>query len=159
MKPLRSSLTLLGLIALSFAVAGLGGWATSSSVTSWYPTLAKPAWNPPAWLFGPVWTLLYVLMAVAAWLVWKCRPAPGVGAALRVYFGQLGLNLVWSVIFFGMRQPGLAVAEITLLWLAIAGTIILFRRHSKAAAWLMVPYLAWVTFAAVLNFTIWQLNR
>lgn len=159
MKSLRPTFVLLGFVALSFAVAGVGGWATSSSVATWYPTLAKPAWNPPAWVFGPVWTLLYVLMAVAAWLVWKCRPEAGVGTALRAYFGQLGLNLAWSVIFFGMRQPGLAVAEIALLWLAIAGTISLFRRHSKAAAWLMAPYLAWVSFAAFLNFTIWQLNR
>ena len=142
-------------VAVTFAAAAIGNWATGSSVGDWYGTLRKPSWTPPGWLFGPVWTVLYASMATAAWMVWR---RVGWGRATAAYGVQLALNAGWSVLFFGLRQPGWAAAEIIALWLAIAVTIALFARESKAAAWLLVPYLAWVTFAAALNVAIWRLN-
>ena len=155
----RSWVVLAGLVALCLAVGGLGGWVTAQSVADWYPTLAKPAWNPPAWVFGPVWTALYVMMAVAAWLVWRRGPdAPAVRAALVLFFVQLALNGLWSPLFFGLRAPGLAALDIAALWAMIALTTTAFFRQSRAAGLLMLPYLAWASFAAVLNFTIWRMN-
>jgi benzodiazapine receptor len=149
----------LALFLISTLAAGaLGGWATSSSVASWYPGLSKPAWNPPAWVFGPVWTALYISIGVAAWLVWRRREAGAVRGPMTAWAVQLALNAGWSVVFFGLRQPGWAVVEITALWCAIAVTICLFAQHSRAAALLLVPYLAWVSFATVLNVAIWRLN-
>lgn len=149
---------LIGLVAVTFGAAALGSTVTSSSLDGWYPTLTKPAWNPPNWIFGPVWTTLYLLMAIAAWLVYRrggWRPARG---ALGLYGLQLALNVAWSAIFFGLRAPGLAFAEILLLWLAITATGFAFGMHSRVAALLLVPYLAWTSFAALLNFTLWRLN-
>jgi len=139
---------------------GVGSIATSRSVAEWYPVLVKPWWNPPSWLFGPVWTLLYILMGLAAWRVW--RSAGGFGgapAAMALFFIQLALNSVWSWIFFGLRMPGVALFELVLLWFAIAATIKSFLPIDVLAAWLMSPYLAWVTFAGALNSAIWLLNR
>lgn len=154
----RSWIVLAGFLAASFVVAAIGGMLTSAGMPEWYMSLEKPAFNPPSWIFGPVWTALYITMAVAAWLVWKSSGFRGAGPALSLYFVQLGLNLAWSGVFFALRSPGWALVEIAALWLAIAGTILLFFRHSAAAGWLMVPYLVWVSFAALLNAAIWRLN-
>jgi tryptophan-rich sensory protein len=151
---------LLIALALPLAVGGLSGFATSAGVAAWYPTLVKPAFNPPAWLFGPVWTLLYLMMGVAAFLVWRRGlGADGVRLALGVFLFQLLLNGLWSLLFFGLRSPGWALVDIGLLWLAIGGTIWLFWRVAPTAGLLLLPYWAWVSFAAVLNGSIWSLNR
>jgi translocator protein len=146
---------LAGLVALCLGVGAIGGAVTAPAVLEWYPTLNKPSWNPPSWLFAPVWTVLYVMMAVAAWLVWKTGNSR---AALTLWGGQLALNLAWSILFFGARAPGLALIEIFVMWLSIAATIFLFAQKSKVAAYLMVPYLCWVSFAAALNAAIVMLN-
>lgn len=151
-------LVLAAFLTACFAVAGIGGWLTSLGMPEWYMTLRKPAWNPPSWLFGPVWTTLYVAMAVAAWLVWKQAGFDGATAALSLFFVQLALNLAWSGIFFALRSPGWALVEILVLWVAILVTTVLFFRHSSWAGALMVPYLLWVGFASVLNAAIVRLN-
>ncbi|MEI6083063.1 MAG: TspO/MBR family protein [Verrucomicrobiota bacterium] len=155
MRSVNQWIVLGGFVAASFAAAALGGVTTASSVRDWYPTLVKPAWNPPAWIFGPVWTVLYLAMAVAAWLVW-CRV--GWGGALVWFVVQLALNATWSPVFFGMHRIGLALVNIVLLWAAIAGTMVAFWKVAPVAGWLFVPYLAWVSFATVLNYTLWRLN-
>ncbi len=152
---MRSWLVLAGFVMLCLAVAALGGLATVQSVAEWYPTLNKPSWTPPSWLFGPVWTVLYIMMAVAAWLVWKAGQAKG---ALLLFGAQLLLNLAWSFLFFGAKSPGLGLIDIVLLWLAIAATIFAFSLKSRLAAFLMVPYLCWVSFATALNAAIFMLN-
>ena len=149
---------LCGFVAASFTAAAIGGTATSRAVRDWYPTLVKPAWNPPAWLFGPVWTVLYIAMAVAAWLVWRRVGWAGARLALTLFMVQLTLNAAWSIIFFGLRNPGAAFAEVVVLWAAILGTLVLFWQVSVPAGILFIPYLAWVSFATVLNFAIWRLN-
>ena len=146
-------------LAASLVAAGVGSLATSASVETWYPTLAKPAWNPPSVVFGPVWTLLYVLMSLAAWRVWRRSEHPLARNTLAGFFVQLGLNALWSILFFGMRQPALAFAEIILLWLVLVWLQIRFAKIDLWAALCWLPYLAWVSFAAALNFSIWQLNR
>jgi len=147
-------------IALPLAVGGLSGYATTGGVSTWYPTLAKPSFNPPAWVFGPVWTLLYIMMGVAAFLVWRQGlTTEGARIALTVFAVQLALNGLWSILFFGMQTPGWALVEIVLLWLAIIATIGLFWRVTPAAGMLLLPYLAWVSFATVLNASLWWLNR
>jgi tryptophan-rich sensory protein len=156
---LKSVLMLVVFVVVSFLAAGLGGLATSGAVRDWYPTIAKPSWTPPSWLFGPVWTLLYISMGVAAWLVWKSGNTGAVRVALAVFFVQLGLNAMWSVIFFGMHRPGWAAVEIVMLWLAILATVILFWKIRPLAGAILLPYLAWVGFASVLNIAIWNLNR
>lgn len=124
----------------------------------YYARLAKPAWAPPPWLFGPAWTVLYALMGVAAWLIAK-RGGPGARGALGLWGLQLGLNAAWTPIFFGLRIPGIALVEIAAMWVAIAATTIVFFGRRTLAGALLLPYLAWVTFAAALNFEIWRLNR
>jgi tryptophan-rich sensory protein len=147
-------------VAIPLAVGAVGGIATSSSVSTWFPTLAKPPWNPPNWLFGPVWTLLYILMGVALWLVWrKGLDAAGVRGALILFGVQLLFNLGWSVIFFGLRRTGWALVEIVTTWVLILATLIAFYRLRPAAGWLLAPYQLWVTFATALNASIWWLNR
>jgi tryptophan-rich sensory protein len=131
---------------------------TASSVADWYQTLRKPVWTPPDSVFGPVWSALYVMMGVASWLVWRRLDSSSNRGALTLFGIQLGLNVAWSGSFFALRNPGLALAELFVLLGAIAATIAAFRRISPLAAALMVPYLAWSTFAAVLNFSIWRLN-
>ena len=152
---MRQWLVLAGFIGLCLAVGIVAGLVTAPAVIEWYPTLAKPSWTPPSWLFAPAWTVLYILMAVAAWLVWKAGNAK---AALILFFGQLLLNLAWSVRFFGARSPGLGLIDVTAMWLAIAATIFAFAFRSRLAAFLMVPYLCWVSFAAALNASIFMLN-
>jgi len=151
-------LGLIAFVAICFAVAALGGAATSSSVGDWYQTLERPAWNPPDWVFGPVWTALYLMMAIAAWLVWRRDGFTKARKALSWFALQLGLNLTWSVLFFGLHRPDLALVDIMLLLVAIAVTALSFRKHSTAAAFLLIPYLLWVAFATVLNTSIWLLN-
>ena len=148
------------MIALCFGAAGLGGMATSTGPDSWYAHLNKPGWNPPGWVFGPVWSALYLAMAVAAWLVY--RKAGSIRAAavpLGLFAVQLALNTLWSFVFFAWESPGWAFVEILVLWVAILATMIAFFRWSKIGGSLMIPYLAWVSFASFLTWTIWQLNR
>ncbi|MCJ7630404.1 MAG: tryptophan-rich sensory protein [Longimicrobiales bacterium] len=147
-------------VVTPLAVGGLSGFATARGVQEWYPTLVKPSFNPPSWVFGPVWTLLYLMMGIAAFLVWQKGWETGaVKTALALFAIQLILNGLWSVLFFGLRMPGLAFAEILLLWVSIGGTMVLFWRLAPVAGMLLLPYEAWVTFAAVLNGAIWALNR
>jgi translocator protein len=149
-------LVLAGFVLLCLAVGGIAGFATAQSVNDWYLTLNRPSWNPPGWLFGPVWTTLYVMMAVAAWLVW--RRGGNIQGAMILFFSQLALNFAWSFLFFGARSPWLGLVDIAMLWVALLATTIVFFGKSRVAGLLMLPYLAWVSFAAVLNFTIWRLN-
>jgi len=150
---------LIAAIAISQLAGVVGSIFTVSSVGTWYRVLEKPAFNPPPWVFGPVWTLLYTLMGVAAWLVWRRGlDTPGVRPALGLFIVQLVLNAAWSIIFFGLRRPLAAFVEILLLWTAILLTITWFFRVSRVAGWLLVPYIMWVTFAAVLNHAIVRLN-
>lgn len=146
-------------VTICFGAAAVGGWFTDSSVKTWYPGLLKPAGTLPSWVFGPVWSVLYLLMATAAWLVWQGRHAHDVRLPLGLFFGQLVLNAAWSFIFFGLRRPGLALAEILILLLAIVLTTINFSGYSRYAFWLMTPYLGWVGYATYLNFGLWRLNR
>lgn len=139
-------------IVVTFIAPALGAWAMPGE---WYAALRKPSWNPPSWIFGPVWTVLYLMMATAAWLVWR-RGGPR--SAPVLYAVQLALNAAWTPLFFGLKMPGLAFAEILLLLAAIVLTARAFARTSKAAALLLVPYIAWVSFASFLNFTLWRLN-
>ncbi|MBI2484130.1 tryptophan-rich sensory protein [Candidatus Uhrbacteria bacterium] len=141
-------------------LAGIIGWVfTTPSIAGWYAGLVKPALNPPAWVFGPVWTTLFVLMGVAAFLVWKKGlDRRDVKIALGIFVGQLILNTLWSIIFFGLHSPGGALIEIVFLWLAILATIVAFDKISKSAAWLLAPYILWVSFAMYLNYAIWTLN-
>jgi tryptophan-rich sensory protein len=149
----------LGAIVLCEAVGLLAGWATQTSVTTWYPTLAKPGFTPPDWVFAPAWTLLYALMGLAAFLVWQRGPQRGrARTALVAFGGQLALNAGWSFAFFGARSPSLGLVVILGLWAALAWTMVLFFRVRPAAGWLLVPYLAWVTYALALNAAIWHLN-
>lgn len=156
--PARSALVLLAFVAVCFAAAGLGSLFTTPQVApgGWYDSLDKPFFTPPGWLFGPVWTVLYLAMAVSGWLVWRRQGFSG--AAMSLFFVQLALNLGWSIVFFGLRAPALGLVEITVLWVAILLTILAFRGISRPAALLLVPYLAWVTFATLLNAGIWWLN-
>lgn len=151
-------LALAALLALSAAVAIVSGVVTVQSVGTWYPTLTKPPFNPPNWLFGPVWTVLYVAMALAAWRVWKLRTRAAVSGALGLYASQMALNFAWSLIFFGLHRVGAALIDILALLLALAATTIAFWLKDRVAGLLMGPYLAWVSFAALLNFEIWRLN-
>ncbi|MET7751213.1 TspO/MBR family protein [Micromonospora sp. NPDC005367] len=150
----RARWALLGFgaaVALAATVGVFGVRGTSAE----YAALDRPSWAPPGWLFGPVWTLLYVLIALAGWLAWG---RVGFGAAFWAWAVQLVLNAAWTPLFFAARRYGSAFAEIVVMWLAIALTVLLFARVSRPAALLMLPYWAWVTFAAALNFAIWQLN-
>lgn len=142
-------------------VAGLiGSVFTVSSVTGWYSMITRPELAPPNWIFGPVWTTLFVLIGIALFLVWKKEESQKkkVRIAIYLFMGQLILNTLWSIIFFGLHSPGWAFVEIIFLWLAILATIIAFARVSKLAAWLLIPYITWVSFAAYLNYSIWILN-
>ena len=152
---MRQWWVLAGFIAVCLSVGALAGLVTAPAVTEWYPTLVKPSWRPPNWLFAPVWTILYVMMAVAAWLVWK---AGNSRAALLLWAGQLLLNFAWSFLFFGARSPGLGLIDIVALWLAIAATLFALSLKSRLAAALMLPYLFWVSFALALNASIFLLN-
>jgi benzodiazapine receptor len=152
---LRDVLGLAGFVLLCFGVSLLGSIPAASAVPEWYASLERPAWGPPSWVFGPVWTVLYPLIAVAGWLVWREGRSR---TATLLYLLQLALNAAWPWIFFGMRRPDLAFLDIVALVAAIASTIVVFTRKSQTAARLLVPYLAWVLFAAALNLAVWRLN-
>lgn len=149
------------MVATCLAVGYIGSVATQSGTEVWFPTLIKPNFNPPAYLFAPVWTFLFVLMGVAAGLVWDQieHKSTIVRKALLFFAIQLALNALWSILFFGLRNPLLALIEIVILWLMIYETYILFGKVNRVAGYLFIPYLLWVSFAMVLNASIWWLNR
>lgn len=151
----RSAAALAAWLAIVFAAAAMGGIFLPGD---WYAGLQKPVWNPPNWIFGPVWTVLYVLMAIAAWRIWKHGGFLGQRVALSLFLIQLLFNALWSPLFFGLRHPAVAFVDIVLLWLALLGTVIAFWKVLPLAGALLVPYLAWVSFASALNFAIWRLN-
>ncbi len=153
----RQALGLLGWLALCFATAAIGAVA-SVNAAAFYAGLVRPAWAPPGWLFGPVWSGLYAMMAVSAWLVWRARGFAGARAALTLFIVQLAANALWSWLFFAWRRGDLASVEVLLLWGLILATIVAFRRVNALAAYLLYPYLAWVTFAAALTVAVTRLN-
>lgn len=153
----RQAIGLLGWLVLTFATAAIGAIA-SANAGAFYAELTRPSWAPPGWLFGPVWSTLYALMGVAAWLVWRAHGFAGARSAYVVFVTQLAANALWSWLFFVWRQGGLAFAEVLLLWCLIVAILVLFSRISTLAAALLLPYLAWVTFASALTFTVWRLN-
>ncbi len=157
MSRTRQALGLLGWLLAAFAAAAVGGFA-SASAGAFYAELVRPSWAPPGWLFGPVWSVLYVLMGLSAWLVWRVSGFAGAKFALFVFALQLAANALWTWLFFVWHLGGLAFAEILLLWVLIAVTIGLFWRVSRLSAALLVPYLAWVSFASALTLSIWRLN-
>ncbi len=155
----RDWIALLIFFGICFAVGASGSVFTASSVKTWYPGLLKPAGTPPPWVFGPVWSILYLLMSAAAWLVWRQRAHEDVWPALALFTAQLILNGLWSFVFFGLRRPGAALVEIIVLLVAIVMTALRFAEFSRLALWLMTPYAAWVLYASYLNFGIWRLNK
>jgi tryptophan-rich sensory protein len=154
---MSNTLKLIISLAIPQIAGGLGAFFTISSVQSWYQTINKPFFNPPSWIFGPMWTFLYVLMGIACYLIWKGE-YPQKKQLLTLFFAQLFLNELWSPAFFGMESPILGLVIIVPMWILILTCIIQFRKASKLASGLMVPYLLWVSFATVLNFSIWWLN-
>jgi len=158
-KASRDLFSLIAFIILCLAVSGIGGAITATSVGTWYQTLEKPPFNPPDWVFAPVWTTLYILMGIAAWRVWRRRSFEVTGRALVVFAVQLGLNLAWSFLFFGLQRIDLALFEIVFLLCAIITNTIMFWRIDRLAGLSFVPYAAWVTYATVLNAALWLLNE
>jgi translocator protein len=157
--PQRDLIKLIVSIIIPLAAAGIGSIFTSPNIASWYVNLVKPALTPPNWIFGPVWTLLYLLMGIAIFLVWRQdNNVPGVRRIMAVFGLQLVLNILWSVVFFGGKSPFWGLVVIILLWLAIAATIWQFSKVSSMAAWLLAPYLCWVSFATYLNAGVWRMN-
>ena len=151
-------ISLICWLGLCFLVAGISGSWTASEVPGWYRTLVRPSIAPPNWVFGPVWTLLYAMMAIAAWQVWESAASPLHTWGLVLFLVQLILNFAWSLIFFRHHAIGAALVEVVVLWAAIGATMLVFGRVSPVAAWLMTPYWAWVSFATVLNAAFWRLN-
>jgi tryptophan-rich sensory protein len=151
-------ISLLFWFVLCFAGAGVGGTFTAAEIPGWYRTLVRPSIAPPNWVFGPMWTALYAMMAVAAWRAWIAPASSLRTAGLILFVVQLALNFAWSFIFFREHAIGLALVEVMVLWAAICATTLVFSRFVPEAAWLMAPYLAWVTFASILNGAFWQLN-
>ncbi len=147
-------------IAIPLAVGGIAGYFTADAVnTVWFTTLKKPFFNPPNWLFAPVWTILYIMMGIAFYLIWKSHAKLEKRYTGYIYYWiQLALNFLWTFIFFVKQKPGLALVDISILFIMIASTIISFRKISHTAALLLAPYLCWVAFATALNFEIWRLN-
>ena len=152
----RDILVLIGFISLCLAVGSVSGYFTVTGVREWFPSLVKPSFNPPSWLFAPVWTVLYIMMGIAAWLVW--RRGGDINLALGMFFIQLALNFLWSFLFFNLRRIDVALLEILVLWISIAVTLSLFWNVDRRAGLLLVPYLAWVSFASLLNASFWRLN-
>ncbi len=156
---MSNTLKLIIAIVVSQLAGIIGSIFTMPSIDGWYALITKPALNPPSWVFGPVWTTLFVLMGISAFLIWKKGlDQKGVKVALGIFLGQLILNTLWSIIFFGLHSPFWAFIEIIFLWLAILTTIVAFYKISKTAGWLLVPYLLWVSFASYLNYSIYALN-
>jgi len=147
-------------LLITLSIGTVAGFVTTPQISNWYSTLNKPSFNPPDWIFGPVWTVLYILIAIAAYLIWEKRANRAVyNHARTIYFIQLLLNFSWSIVFFGLHQILQALIIIGLLFISIMINIVVFKRMSKAAAWLLAPYLIWVAFAGLLNFNIFILNR
>ena len=156
---MSSALKLITSIALPLTVGFTSSFFTITGIGSWYQTIQKPSWNPPNWIFGPVWTTLYIMMGIALYLIWKSDAAIRVkNNAILLFAFQLVLNFFWAIIFFDQHQPGWAFLEIVFLWILILLTIFAFAKISYLSAWLLVPYIAWVSFAAILNYTIWRMN-
>ena len=171
---INNTVKLIIAIVVSELAGIIGSIFTTPSIAGWYATLVRPTLNPPAWVFGPVWTTLFALMGISLFLIWKSDPSVAPKERRRggiLFFIQLVLNTLWSIIFFGLHNPGMAFVEIIFLWLAILAAIIAFAKisppsssiwttegHGKLAAWLLVPYILWVSFAMYLNFSIWMLN-
>ena len=158
-KASRDFLGLFAFVILCLAVSGIGGVITATSVDAWYQILEKPPFNPPDWVFAPVWTTLYILMGIAAWRVWRLRSFEVTGKALAVFALQLGLNLVWSFLFFGLQRIDLALVEIVILLCAIITNMVMFWQIDRLAGLLFVPYAVWVAYATVLNASLWLLNE
>ena len=154
----HTRMALIGWLALCFSAGAVGAIFAARAIPTWYAGLVKPPFNPPNQVFGPVWTILYTLMAVAAWIVWKTRPSTCRRRGLRLFLVQLALNCLWPWIFFSTHQMLTAFVDLAALWAAILLTLLTFKKMSTTAAWLMVPNLAWVTFAGYLNIAIWRLN-
>jgi tryptophan-rich sensory protein len=154
----RTAIGLLVWVAACVGGGALVGYSTAGGDSAWYQSLAKPSWTPPSWVFGPVWTMLYAAMGVAGWRVWRRGGWAAQSAPLMAFVAQLLLNFAWSFLFFGARQIGWALIEIGALWVAIVATIWLFRGVDRPAAWLLVPYLGWVTFATALTAAIYRLQ-
>jgi translocator protein len=156
----RSAIALFVAIATPLAAGGLGTIATSQAIPTWYRGLRRPSWTPPGWIFGPVWTTLYTMMGVAAWLVWKAGwEKSSVRRGIGLFVGQLFLNAIWTPLFFGRRAFGAALIDLSLLWGMIVATGIQFYRVSRPAGLLMLPYLLWVSYASSLNAGVWWMNR
>ncbi|KNZ32164.1 MAG: tryptophan-rich sensory protein [Methylibium sp. NZG] len=153
----KQALGLLGWLAATFLTGAIGAFASASAAT-FYTQLVRPAWAPPPWLFGPVWSVLYVMMGVAAWLVWREHGFRGAATALKLFVVQLFANALWTWLFFVWNLGALSLAEIVLLWFLIAATIVAFWRLNRLASVLLVPYLAWVSFATALTWSLWRLN-
>jgi len=152
-------LKLIVSISIPLLIGFTSGFFTITGAGSWYQTIQKPSWNPPGWVFGPVWTTLYVMMGIALFLIWKSSANKDVKqTAILLFSIQLILNFFWSFIFFNQQQPGWALVEIIVLWSAILITIFSFSKINNTASWLLVPYISWVSFATILNYTIWKLN-
>ena len=146
-------------ILLPMIIGGISGFFTSASINTWYVTLNKPWFNPPNWIFAPVWTLLYLMMGIAFYMIWKSEAVNAVKqTAVILFAAQLLVNFLWSLIFFYLKQPGWAMLDIILMWILIVATIFSFGKISSTAAWLMLPYICWVSFAMILNFYLWKLN-
>lgn len=158
-SPLASLFVLILFIAIVLSVEFLGGWFTQIGLVDWYPQIQKPSWTPPNWLFGPVWTLLYLLMAVALWLVWRAPTSRPKKRAYWLFGAQLFANLIWSALFFSLNCPLCALVDILLLWLLIVATMVSFHSIRPLATYLLIPYLIWTSYAVALNGAIWQLNR
>ena len=148
----------LGLVVCMAGCFGAAAMGALFPPGDWYASLNKPSWNPPSWVFGPAWSALYTMMGVSVWLVWQHGGFLAQRRALMRFIIQLALNAAWTPLFFGLHLPAIAFGEMLLLWLAIAATLLAFFRVNRFAGWLFVPYLAWVSFAAALNFTIWRIN-
>lgn len=154
----RKILALALILAATFGVGAIGAWVTAPSIPEWYESLNKPNFNPPNWLFAPIWSALYLLVSIAIWLAWQSAPAARRLALLAIYGGQLALNMLWSILFFAMHLPLLAYVDCLVLALVIAWMMVRFRRVNRFAAWLLAPYLLWVAFATLLNIAIVLLN-
>ena len=161
MTGLGSERRLLGLalwIGVCFSAAAVGNWLGGGGIDDWYPSLVKPSWTPPGWIFGPVWTVLYILMGVAAWRIWYRFRWRGARVPLTLFGIQLVLNALWTPAFFGLQSPLLGLVVILLLWAVLTATTIAFGRSDRPAGLMLLPYLAWVSFATILNFELWRLN-
>lgn len=145
-------------IALPLLAGAVGSLATASNIPTWYAGITKPSFSPPNWVFGPVWTTLFILMGIGLYLVWQSPSQPTKTIAMVIFGVQLVLNVYWSYCFFALHNPGLAFAEIIVLWLAIAATMVFFYLVRPLAMYLLIPYIVWVSFAAFLNYSIWRLN-